>query len=96
MSEAGWDATCQTPRVRWETWNLEGNWSSGHLALLEGQECDVRLLTEMPSEASIPDTTAHRTAHASREWPSVHPPVLTVDRELLAPGLLTTSDGGAT
>lgn len=50
--------------MRIGTWNLEGKWSSDHLALLQGQECDVWLLTEVPTEASIPGMTAHRTAQA--------------------------------
>ena len=96
MSEVRRDDTCQNSRVRMETWNLEVNWSSGHLAALEVQECDAWLLPEMLPEASIPDTTAHCAAHASRERPSVHPSVLAVDREVLALGLLATSDGSAT
>jgi hypothetical protein len=47
--------------VRVGTWNLEGRWSSDHLALLQGQECDVWLLTEIFTEASIPGMAAHRT-----------------------------------
>jgi hypothetical protein len=47
--------------VRIGTWNLAGRWSSDHLALLQDQECDVWLLTEVPTEASIPGMTAHRT-----------------------------------
>jgi len=47
--------------VRIGTWNLEGKWSSGHLALLQSQECDVWLLTEVPTAASIPGMVAHRT-----------------------------------
>lgn len=70
MSGVRRDDTCQNLLVRTETWNLEGKGSSDRLALLEGHECDVRLLTQMPSEA--------------------------VDREVLALGLLATSDGGAT
>ena len=50
--------------MRIGTWNLEGKWSSRHLALLQGQECDVWLLTEVPHEASIPGKAAHRTAQA--------------------------------
>ena len=50
--------------MRIGTWNLEGKWSSRHLALVEGQECDVWLLTEVPHEASIPGMAAHRTAQA--------------------------------
>ena len=50
--------------MRIGTWNLEGKWSSNHLALLEGQGCDVWLLTEVPSKASIPDMVAHCTAQA--------------------------------
>jgi hypothetical protein len=48
--------------VRIGTWNLEGKWSSDHLALLEDEDCDVWLLTEVPTKASIPGMTAHRTA----------------------------------
>lgn len=176
------DDTCQNARVQFGTRNLEGKRSSDYLALLEVEECDVRLLPEVPAEASIPDTTAHRTAHAMCPWktragsfsaralttqpdphpatalvhydglrvmcsvlpwrscgacwegsaqaaekmsatlsslrehiaettiwggdwnqplesrvrPSAHRPVLTVDREVLALGLLAASDGGAT
>lgn len=50
--------------MRIGTWNLEGKWSSHHRALLMGAECDVWLLTEVPTEASIPGMTAHRTAQA--------------------------------
>jgi len=60
--------------VRIGTWNLEGKWSSHHLALLEGQECDVWLLTEVPTRASIPGMTAHRTAQAmgsGKAWAGV-------------------------
>lgn len=63
MSELRRDDTCQNARVRIGTCNLESKCSSNHLALLEGQECDGWFLTAMPSEASIPDTKAHRTAH---------------------------------
>ena len=55
MSEVRRDDTCQNARVRTGTRNLEGRWSSDHLALLEGQERDAWLLTDMPSEASTPD-----------------------------------------
>jgi hypothetical protein len=47
--------------VRIGTWNLEGKWSSDHLALLQDQECDVWLLTEVPTQASIPGMAAHCT-----------------------------------
>ena len=50
--------------MRIGTWNLEGKWSSRHLALLQGQECDVWLLTEVPLEASVPGMTVHYTAQA--------------------------------
>ena len=48
--------------MRIGTWNLEGKWSCGHLALLQSQGCDVWLLTEVPTAASIPGMVAHRTA----------------------------------
>lgn len=48
--------------MRIGTWNLEGKWSSEHLALLRAQECDVWLLTEIHTQASIPGMAAHRTA----------------------------------
>jgi hypothetical protein len=64
MSEVRRDDSCQNARVRIGTWTLEGKWSSDHLALLKEQECVVWLLNEVPSEVSIPDTTAHRTSHA--------------------------------
>jgi hypothetical protein len=46
------------------TWNLEGRWSADHRALLEGQDCDVWLLTEVPTDASIHGMRDHRTAEA--------------------------------
>lgn len=54
--------------MRIGTWNLEGRWSSDHLALLQGQECDVWLLTEVPSQASIPGMVAHRTLEPMGPW----------------------------
>lgn len=67
MSEVRRGDACQNSRVRIETWTLEGKWSPGHLALLDGRERDVRRLTEMPSEAAVPDATAHRTVLATSD-----------------------------
>ena len=50
--------------MRIGTWNLEGKWSSDHLDLLQGQECDVWLLTEVSSDASVPGMVAHCTAQS--------------------------------
>ena len=41
-----------------------GKWSSDHLALLQGQECDVWLLTEVPTDTSVPGMVAHRTVQS--------------------------------
>jgi hypothetical protein len=49
-------------------WNLECKWSSDHLVLLQDQECDVWLLSEVPTQASIPGMAAHRTV--SPMWPT--------------------------
>lgn len=60
--------------MRIGTWNLEGRWSANHLALLQHQACDVWLLTEVPSEASVPGMTAHRTQAAMgprKDWAGV-------------------------
>lgn len=60
--------------MRIGTWNLEGKWSADHLALLEGQECDVRLLTEVPIEASVPNMVTCRTAEAMgprKSWAAI-------------------------
>jgi hypothetical protein len=147
MPEVRRYGTCQNARVRLGTWNLEGKWSSGHLASLEGwagifssrdlttqpdphpatalAQCDgLRLMCpvlpwrlcgaywegsahaeKMSATLSllrehIDETTIGggdwNEALESRERPSAHGPVLAVDREVLALGLLATSDGGAT
>ena len=60
--------------MRIGTWNLEGRWTSDHLALLRDQACDVWLLTEVPTQASIPGLTAHRTTQAmgpDKTWAGV-------------------------
>jgi hypothetical protein len=49
-------------RVRIGTWNLEGKWSPDHLALMEREDCDVWLLTEVHVDISIPGMQVHRTA----------------------------------
>ena len=40
--------------MRIGTWNLDGRWSPRHQHLLEDAECDVWLLTEVPTSFSLP------------------------------------------
>ena len=54
--------TAKISVVRIGTWNLEGKWSSDHLALLAGENCDAWLLTEVRTDTSIPGMRAHATA----------------------------------
>jgi hypothetical protein len=49
-------------RVRIGTWNLEGKWSPDHLALMDREDCDVWLLTEVHVDALISGMQVHRTA----------------------------------
>jgi hypothetical protein len=39
--------------VRIGTWNLEGGWSAAHRRLLDDQDCDAWLLTEVPGPLSL-------------------------------------------
>lgn len=48
--------------MRIGTWNLDGEWSDQHAAVLTSLACDVLLLTECPSEASLPSHGSHATA----------------------------------
>lgn len=60
--------------MRIGTWNLAGKWSPEHLALLEREECDVWLLTEVHVDAEIPGMQAHRTAEPmgpGKTWAAV-------------------------
>lgn len=54
--------TAKIVRVRIGTWNMDGKWSPDHLALLQREESDVWLLTEVHLQASIPGMQVHRTA----------------------------------
>ncbi|MGZ4586647.1 MAG: hypothetical protein ACXVX9_02455 [Mycobacteriaceae bacterium] len=47
--------------MRIGTWNLDGNWSLQHRALLEREECDVWLLTEVHVKTSIRGLKIHPT-----------------------------------
>jgi hypothetical protein len=47
--------------VRIATWNLEGRWDLRHVAILEGMDCDVLLLTEVRDETEIPGMSLHKT-----------------------------------
>lgn len=48
--------------MRIGTWNLDARWDNRHLRLIGEQECDVWLLTEVPSRASVPRFVGHLTA----------------------------------
>jgi hypothetical protein len=45
--------TCQTRTMRIATWNLAGRWSIDHRQLMETEQCDVWLLTEVPNTFSL-------------------------------------------
>lgn len=60
--------------MRVGTWNLAGRWSAQHAALLQEQECDVWLLTEVSHRAQLPDWTARATSAEmaqKRDWAAV-------------------------
>ena len=60
--------------MRIGTWNLEGQWSPDHLALLTRENCDVWLLTEVRTEVVIPGMQGHRTADLmgpSKSWAGI-------------------------
>lgn len=60
--------------MRIGTWNLEGKWSSDHLDLLQGQECDVWLLTEVHTDTTVPGMVAHRTMQSmgpTKTWAGI-------------------------
>lgn len=40
--------------MRIGTWNLAGRWSLAHQSFLEDAECDVWLLTEVPTPSPCP------------------------------------------
>lgn len=47
--------------MRIGTWNLNARWDGRHLDLIGEQECDLWLLTEVPSRASVPQFVGHLT-----------------------------------
>jgi hypothetical protein len=47
--------------VRIGTWNLDGKWAPGHLALLVAADCDVWLLTEVNLRVEIEGYSRHCT-----------------------------------
>lgn len=73
--------------MRIGTWNMEGKGSAEHRALLEAQQCDVWLLTEVPESLRLPALTrvagtgpmtagklwAAVYARSGRQVPSPHP-----------------------
>jgi hypothetical protein len=75
-------------------WRLCGaSWEGS--AQAEKMSATLSLLREHIDEATIGGGDWNE-ALESRERPSVHRPVLAVDRDVLALGLLATSEGGAT
>lgn len=48
------------------TWNLAGRWDARHEALLDAQDCDVWLLTEVNERVQLPGYFIHRTAGPMR------------------------------
>ena len=65
--------------MRIGTWNLAGRWSPEHAGLLQRQECDLWLLTEVPDRLSLDGWTVHRTQaemSPGRAWAAVAAPVL--------------------
>jgi hypothetical protein len=67
----GW----QDAPVRIGTWNLDGRWSADHRRLLEGECCDVWLLTEVPTALSLGDGALVRSEQMrtppARAWAAV-------------------------
>lgn len=60
--------------VRIGTWNLAGQWSPEHLALLEQVGCDVWLLTEVHVNLSIPGMHLHRSVERmgpNKTWAAI-------------------------
>lgn len=45
--------------MRIGTWNLDGRWTTRHLALLVEMRCDVLLLTEVSDRVDLPGTVGH-------------------------------------
>jgi hypothetical protein len=48
--------------VRIGTWNMQGKWSTDHLTLMDREDCDVWLLTEVHIDTAVPGMHVHRTA----------------------------------
>lgn len=61
--------------MRIGTWNLDGSWSAEHASLLLQLNCDVLLLTECPTEASLREYGKHATQvlveNASTHWATI-------------------------
>lgn len=60
--------------MRIGTFNLDGKWSSAHRDFLEGEHCDVWLLTEVHVDTSIPGMRGHRTRELmgpTKSWAAV-------------------------
>jgi len=60
--------------MRIGTWNLAGRWSPAHERLLESQDCDVWLLTEVSLQVELAGYGQHRTSGLmarGRAWAAV-------------------------
>lgn len=60
--------------MRIGTWNVEGRWTPRHEGALRAQACDVWLLTEVPTSASMDGYVVHATAGLMaprRHWAAV-------------------------
>ena len=56
------------------TWNLAGRWSMDHARVIEDADCDIWLLTDVPSRASVAGYHQHLSAGrhgASAHWSGV-------------------------
>ncbi len=55
-------------------WNLEGRWSGMHQGNITGADCDVWLLTELPSRAEFSGFASHRSKKLvadQRHWTAI-------------------------
>lgn len=60
--------------MRIGTWNLEGRWDGRHRQFIDGLDCDVLLLTEVPERISLPTHELHLGSGVmarSRRWAAV-------------------------
>ena len=61
--------------MRIGTWNLDGRWTSEHHGLIQRQDCDVWLLTEVNAGVVLTGYQGHVTVHEmapQRRWAGVY------------------------